>query len=207
MSKRFNEEFITLMDNLNKIMMKNGEPFRAKAYQKAQETILTYPKSITAAEQLEGLPAIGPTIMDKLKEYVKTGTLRILEQEKSNPVNILTDVYGIGPKKAEELVKAGIKTIADLRARQDELLNDIQRVGLQYYEDILQRIPRQEIEEYKAHISEIVKSDTFEIVGSYRRGAQHSGDIDIIITGQTGLAYKELIDELIKKKIIFGYNK
>jgi len=202
MSKRFNEEFITLMDNLNKIMTKNGEPFRAKAYQKAQETILTYPKSITAAEQLEGLPAIGPTIMDKLKEYVKTGTLRILEQEKSNPVNILTDVYGIGPKKAEELVKVGIKTIADLRARQDELLNDIQRVGLQYYEDILQRIPRQEIEEYKAQISEIVKGDTFEIVGSYRRGAQHSGDIDIIITGQTGLAYKELIDELIKKKII-----
>jgi NAD-dependent DNA ligase len=202
MSKRYNEEFIILMDNLNKIMMNHGEPFRAKAYQKAQDTILKYPNSITTAEQLEGLPAIGPTIMDKLKEYVKTGTLRILEQEKSNPVNILTDVYGIGPKKAEELVKTGIKTIADLREKQDELLNDIQKIGLQYYEDILQRIPRQEIEEYKAVISEIIKSDTFEIVGSYRRGAQHSGDIDIIITGQTGLAYKELIDELIKKKII-----
>ena len=202
MSKRYNEEFIILMDNLNKIMMNHGEPFRAKAYQKAQDTILKYPNSITTAEQLEGLPAIGPTIMDKLKEYVKTGTLRILEQEKSNPVNILTDVYGIGPKKAEELVKTGIKTIADLREKQDELLNDIQKIGLQYYEDILQRIPRQEIEEYKVVISEIIKSDTFDIVGSYRRGAQHSGDIDIIITGQTGLAYKELIDELIKKKII-----
>jgi DNA polymerase/3'-5' exonuclease PolX len=140
--------------------------------------------------------------MEKFEEYVKTGTLRIIEQEKTNPINILTDVYGIGPKKAEELVKVGIKTIAELRERQDELLNDIQKVGLQFYEDILERIPRAEIDEYKILFKSIVKSDAFEIVGSYRRGAENSGDIDIIITGDTGIAYKEMIDELIKRKII-----
>jgi NAD-dependent DNA ligase len=148
--------------------------------------------------------------MEKFEEYVKTGTLRIIENEKTNPINILTDVYGIGPKKAEELVKVGIKTIAELRERQDELLNDIQKIGLQFYEDILERIPRQEIEEYKELFLSVAKSvakgleksDTFEIVGSYRRGAQNSGDIDVIITGETGLLYKDLIDELIKKKII-----
>ena len=199
-----NEEFIDLLDKLSGIMMKHGEPFRAKAYQKAQNSIISYPNNITSLKQLEGLPGIGATIMEKFKEYVETGTLRIIEQEKTNPINILTDVYGIGPKKAEELVKAGIKTIAELRERQDELLNDIQKVGLQFYEDILQRIPRQEIEEYK----ELLKSDiknkdaAFEIVGSYRRGAENSGDIDIIITGDTGIAYKDLIDELIKRKII-----
>ena len=40
MSKRYNESFINLMDKLSEIMMKHGEPFRAKAYQKAQDTIL-----------------------------------------------------------------------------------------------------------------------------------------------------------------------
>ena len=123
MSKRYNESFIDLLNKLSEIMMKHGEPFRAKAYQKAQDTILKHPSIITSVQQLEGLPGIGPTIMEKLKEYVETGTLRILEQEKSNPINILTDVYGIGPKKAEELVKAGIKTIAELRLNQNELLN------------------------------------------------------------------------------------
>ena len=206
--KRYNEEFIDLLDKLSGIMMKHGEPFRAKAYQKAQDSILKYNGSITSVIQLEGLPGIGATIMEKFKEYVETGTLRIIELEKTNPVNILTDVYGIGPKKAEELVKAGIKTIAELRARQDELLNDIQKIGLQFYEDILKRIPRQEIEEYKTILAESVATtesvteNAFEIVGSYRRGAQDSGDIDIIITGQNGLLYKDLIDELIKKKII-----
>jgi len=206
MSKRYNESFIDLLNKLSEIMMKHGEPFRAKAYQKAQDTILKYPSIITSVQQLEGLSGIGPTIMDKLKEYVETGTLRILEQEKTNPINIFTDVYGIGPKKAEELVKAGVKTIAELRTRQNELLNEIQKIGLTFYEDILQRIPRSEIEQYKIIFEKCFvkhnETDAFEIVGSYRRGAADSGDIDIIITGLTSLAYKKLIDNLIKNKII-----
>jgi DNA polymerase/3'-5' exonuclease PolX len=40
--KRYNEEFIDLLDKLSGIMMKHGEPFRAKAYQKAQDSILKY---------------------------------------------------------------------------------------------------------------------------------------------------------------------
>jgi DNA ligase (NAD+) len=200
--KRYNEEFINLLDKLSGIMMNHGEPFRAKAYQKAQNSILKYNGEITSVYQLLGFPGIGSTIMEKFEEYVKTGTLRIIEQEKTNPINILTDIYGIGPKKAEELVKVGVKTIAELRERQDELLNDIQKVGLQFYEDILERIPRSEIDEYKTLFKSIVKGDAFEIVGSYRRGAENSGDIDIIITGDTGTAYKEMIDELIKRKII-----
>ena len=207
---QYNKEFIDLLEALSSIMIKHGEPFRAKAYQKALDTIMIYPDAITSAEQLAGAPGIGPTIMDKLKEYVETGTLRILELEKTNPINILTDVYGIGPKKAEDLVKAGIKTIADLRLRQDELLNSIQKIGLEFYEDILARIPRQEIEEYNTVFDKVFdkvlkkdkKTDTFEIVGSYRRGAENSGDIDIIITGENGLIYKSFIDELIKQNII-----
>jgi DNA ligase (NAD+) len=206
MSKRYNEAFINLMDKLTEIMLKHGEPFRAKAYQKAQDTILRYPNSITSVQQLEGLPGIGPTIMDKLKEFVETGTLRILEQEKNNPINIFTDVYGIGPKKAEELVKTGIKTITELRLKQNDLLNEIQKIGLTFYEDILQRIPRSEIEQYKTIFQNCFvkhnEKDDFEIVGSYRRGASDSGDIDVIITGLTSLAYKSLIDNLIKNKII-----
>jgi DNA ligase (NAD+) len=207
-AKRYNEEFIVLMEKLNNIMSKHGEPFRARAYQKAQESIMTYQNDIVTVDQLKDLPGIGSTIMDKLKEYVETGTLRVLEQDKTNPINILTDVYGIGPKKAEELVKEGITTIDLLRSRQDELLNDVQKIGLEFYEDILARIPRQEIKEYETLFKQIFdkiktnSSDNFEIVGSYRRGALNSGDIDIIITGNTGATYKTLIDELIKNKII-----
>ena len=204
---RYNEKFIDLMEKLNSIMLKQGEAFRARAYQKAQETIMAYPDNITSPSQLKGLPGIGSTIMDKLDEYVQTGTLRILEREKNNPINTLGEVYGIGPKKAQELVAMGITTIEQLRENQDKVLNDIQKVGLKYNNDIQQRIPRSEIEQYNTLFTSIFdklkSSDSkFEIVGSYRRGALDSGDIDVIITGNTGDVYKKFVDELVKQKII-----
>ena len=204
-SGRLNEKFIELMEQLANIMLKQGQPFRSRAYQKAQETIMAYPDDITNPDQLKGKPGIGSTIMDKLNEYVETGTLKILEREKNNPVNILADIYGVGPKKAEELVKNGITSIAELR-NNENLLNDIQKVGLRYYEDVLKRIPRSEIEEYKTIFeSDFQKQNSdskFEIVGSYRRGAQNSGDIDVIITSESPKIFINFIDELIKKKII-----
>jgi len=210
LNKVYNQEFIDILDKLSAIMVKQGEPFRARAYQKAQETIMSYPSDITDPAQLKGLPGIGDTIMEKFNEYVQTGTLKVLEREKTNPLNILADVYGIGPKKAKELVDKGITNIDQLRARQDEL-NDIQKVGLQYYEQILERIPRSEIVEYdtmfKSAFAKVAANDPsarFEIVGSYRRGAQSSGDIDVIITGNSGAIYKAFIDELIKQKIILN---
>ena len=203
---RLNEKFIELMEKLSDIMLKQGEPFRARAYQKAEETIMSYPDDITSPEQLKGKPGIGTTIMDKLEEYVATGTLKVLEREKLNPVNILADVYGIGPKKAKDLVENGISSIAQLRENQ-QLLNDIQKVGLRYYEDVLKRIPRAEIEDYKSIFESVFQTvatpkSSFEIVGSYRRGAQTSGDIDMIITSDSPQVFINFIDDLIKKKLI-----
>ena len=210
-SGRLNEKFIELMEKLADIMLKQGEPFRARAYQKAQETIMAFPDDILSPEQLTGKPGIGSTIMDKLTEYMQTGTLKVLEREKNNPVNILADVYGIGPKKAKELVDNGIKTIAQLREN-PQMLNAVQKVGLRYYEDILKRIPRSEIEEYESIfdtnfmfatlLKEPNDDPRFEVVGSYRRGAQNSGDIDVIITAKDPKVFVRFIDTLINQKII-----
>jgi NAD-dependent DNA ligase len=205
-SGRLNEKFSDLMGKLADIMLKQGETFRARAYQKAQETIMSYPGDIMSANDLKGKPNIGPTIMEKLNEYSQTGTLKVIEREKNNPVNILGDIYGVGPKKAKELVEGGITSIAQLRENQDKL-NDIQKVGLKYYEDILKRIPRSEIQQY-AHIfeTEFNKVSTpdsqFEIVGSYRRGAKESGDIDVIITADSPKVFVDFINSLITQKII-----
>ena len=74
-SGRLNEKFSDLMGKLADIMSKQGETFRARAYQKAQETIMSYPGDIMSANDLKGKPNIGPTIMEKLNEYSQTGTL------------------------------------------------------------------------------------------------------------------------------------
>lgn len=199
---RYNEQFIDILDRLATIMTKHGEPFRARAYQKAQETIMTMCQvDITSPNDLKGKPGIGDTIMEKLKEYVATGTLRVLEQEKSNPVNVLADIYGVGPKKAQELVDKGITSIEMLRKNQS-MLNDIQRVGLHYYEDILERIPRSEIETYKSIFEQAILDAKMEIVGSYRRGAPTSGDIDVIVTSTSPQAFTTFVDKLLAQRVI-----
>ena len=206
MPKRMNESYIGLLEELYNIMMKQGEPFRARAYKKAQETVMSINEDIISPDQLKGKPGIGPTIMEKLNEYERTGTLKVLEREKNNPVNKLADIYGIGPKKAKELVDKGITSIDQLRENQN-LLNDVQKVGLKYYEDILKRIPRSEIDEFNQVFSKYFQQiatpeSKFEIVGSYRRGAESSGDIDVIVTSPQSNVFKQFIDVLIEHKII-----
>ena len=106
------------------------------------------------------------------------------------------------------MVEKGIKTIAQLRENK-KLLNDKQLIGLEHYEDILKRIPRSEIQEYEKHFAGVFSAlkqptATFSIVGSYRRGASDSGDIDLIITdsGNDSSVLQKFVAALIDKKII-----
>ena len=87
--------------------------------------------------------------------------MAVLERERSNPINLFGEIHGIGPKKAEELVKAGITTIEELEKNQDRL-NDTQKVGLKYYKEIKERIPREEINEFRSIFSKIF-TDNWEI--------------------------------------------
>ena len=133
-----------------------------------------------------------------------------MKKQKNDPRFIFSEIYGVGPKKADELVKKhNITTIKQLRDKQDELLNDKQKIGLKYYEDVLKRIPRKEIDLYHKKLSTIFdkvknKNSTFEIVGSYRRGALDSGDIDIIISDPSDSreVFNKFLDELISKILI-----
>jgi len=208
---RYNEKLISVLDELSTYMIKKGEPFRSRAYKKAEETLILFPQDITPDNYknigLENLPGIGETIMRKIEEYIETGTLRILERERTDPRNVFTDVYGIGPKKAKELVDNGFTTIDQLREKQDEVLNTIQRTGLRYYEDIMERIPRSEIDTYsrvfERAFDKVKESDSrYEIVGSYRRGGHTSGDIDVVITSNNNDVFKRFLELLSDERIV-----
>ena len=162
-SKRYNEEFITVLDELSDLIRRRGEAHRAIAYQNAAQTIIKFSDDITdPVTQLKGLPGIGPTILNKLNEYVKTGKITALEKERAKPLIILAEPFGIGTAKAKELVAAGITSIEELRKQQD-LLNDKQKIGLKYLEDIRKRIPRAEIDKFSKTFTKI-----FRVFEAYR---------------------------------------
>lgn len=204
-----NKKILTMLEELRDIMQRRGDAIRAKAYENASTQIMLLKKDIINPKiDLKEVIGIGKTITDKIDTYLKTGTLEILEREKNNPINIFTQVYGIGPKKAEELVKKEITTIEQLKNNLN-LLNDKQKIGVKYYDDILKCIPRSEIDDFYVKLSIIFEmfdnSDNhFEIVGSYRREKQDSGDIDIIITNSKNdkSIFNELLDYLKQEKYI-----
>ena len=206
---RRNEDYVKVLSEIEFIKMKRGDFMSAKRYKNAQEAILKISDDITSPKDLEKIKFIGKKMLEVLNEYHSTGKVEYLEKEKKNPVNIFANIYGVGYVNAEKIVNSGIKTIEELREKQDEILNDKQKIGLQYYEDILERIPREEIESYDLAFKEVFDSlnspsSAYEIVGSYRRGASNSGDIDIIITDHKNRisVFKQFIDALQERGII-----
>jgi NAD-dependent DNA ligase len=85
-------------------------------------------------------------------------------------------------------------------------------MGLHYYEDILEKVPRSEIDVYHAQFGKAFDNSlashpaqtnsNYEIVGSYRRGATVSGDIDVIVTSNLPDVFVSFVDALISAKII-----
>ena len=189
MANTANMNIVNLFEELSDLLNKLGEPFRAKAYKSASNAISTYQEEITKDTDLNSIKGLGKTTIEKVHEILETGHIKYVDELKQRPQILFTNVYGIGPKKAKELADKGYKTILELSNAYSEnksILNDKQAIGIKYYNDIMERIPRHEINEFKSILEETLSKNQFslqfEIVGSYRRGAETSGDIDVILT-------------------------
>ena len=139
---------------------------------------------ILKAKEAAKTAKAGPAFVPK----GKVGQVVDSMEDPDDPVTILKGIYGVGPKKAESLVADNkITSIQQLRKEvktNRSLLNDKQTIGLKYYESILERIPRSEMVEHERYIKASIDDGMWEvtIVGSYRRGVESSGDIDVLIT-------------------------
>ncbi|XP_034974539.2 DNA polymerase beta isoform X1 [Zootoca vivipara] len=159
------------------------------AYRKAASVISKYPSKIKSGAEAKKLDGVGAKIAEKIDEFLSTGKLRKLEKirqdDTSSSINFLTRVSGIGPAAARKFVDEGIKTLEDLK-KNEHKLNHHQRIGLKYFEDFEKRIPRKEmLEMQEIVLSEVKKVDPTYIAtvcGSFRRGAESSGDMDILLT-------------------------
>ncbi|XP_036383016.1 DNA polymerase beta [Megalops cyprinoides] len=159
------------------------------AYRKAASVIAKYPDKIKSGAEAKKLDGVGAKIAEKIDEFLTTGKLRKLEKirndDTSSSINFLTRVTGIGPAAARKFVEEGVKTLEDLK-KVEHKLNHHQQIGLKYFEDFEKRIPRAEMEKMEklilAELEELDPEYIGTICGSYRRGAESSGDIDILLT-------------------------
>jgi DNA polymerase beta len=210
---------IEALDTLRKRDVANKELFKARAYAKVIGELKAHPAPITSYEDVASIAGIGDKISKKIKEILETGGLRAAElaKEKYNiaALDEFQNIYGVGPAKATSLVEAGFTSIAELREAiktTPKLLNDKQKIGLKYYEDLLERITREEMMEHEdilhSRLPHTMEDYTCELVGSFRRQAETSGDIDVLIRIPHDTTEEETasnLSEYVKILQDFGY--
>lgn len=188
------------LDTMRKADLARRKPFQARAYAKVISELQSLESPITRVEDVKGIPGIGEKIQEKIQEIIATGSLASAAQARQEVsldiMDALQNVHGIGPVKARELIdKHNIRSIDDLRravAADPTLLNDVQKMGLKYYDDAILRIPREEMREHEEFIlSGLDERFQGTVVGSYRRGAADSGDIDVLLTLPDSMSTKE----------------
>ena len=206
--------FFKLINNARKDKPK-GYQFKIKNYNKAINLLKKANDTWDKYEDFEDLMLEGfknpKKILAKIQEIINTGTLESLKDYEEDPmiktINELTGVHGIGTENAKKLYKLGIKTIEELRDN-PQYLNDVQKIGLKYYDDIKKRIPREEIDVYDKIFQWIYKKYKckikINIAGSYRRGVKNSGDIDLLVSSDKyqGKVIPIICNELKKLKLL-----
>lgn len=219
MTTNYKQVIIDSLEVLRKRDLAEKEPFKARAYAKVITQLKNHESPITSFEDVQNIKGIGEKITKKIKEILETGSLKSAEKAKElyniDALDAFQNIYGVGPAKATDLVKAGFSTIAQLRdavKKDPKLLNDKQTIGLKYYEDLLERIPRTEMLEHQDVLESLKPDDmedyTLEIVGSFRREAITSGDIDVLIRIPPYTPQKtstEMLNQYVRMMTGFGY--
>jgi len=190
--------------------------FRARAYRNAIKEIKKLTIPIRSGADAAKLPGIGKKIADKIQEIIDTGELHQVQElgteqlEYNKGLQLFTKIWGVGPVKAKELWKAGARTVKDIETNPNvyDLLNDNQKIGLQYFDDLQKRIPQSRIEPVVEEIKKGIRDLNIEhnlkirsrVCGSFRRKKPTLGDMDLLVIEENDVPVINLIVDALKER-------
>ena len=187
-SENPNAHTIKILEEMGRYYDQMQDQWRTLAYRRGVTTLKKQRTKISTAKQAAALPFIGTRLAEKIEEIVLTNRLRKLDNTKDDPLDkvlrLFLGVYGAGLVQANKWIQAGHRCLDDLQAKAK--LTDSQKIGIAHYADFNARIPRAEVAAHGAFVKAALRKidPNFEatVMGSYRRGAAHSGDIDMLIS-------------------------
>lgn len=190
----------SIIQNLEKLqLLYKKDPKKkwgVRAISIAIKAIKEYDSLIISGTQMKtDIKGVGDKIAIRIDEIINTGTLEELESDdkKEGELSALEKILlitGVGPSRAKKWVnELGCKNLEDVKkAIEEEKIKSTHHIdiGIKYYDDFQQKIPRHEIDIMKnifeSNLQKINKKLVFEICGSYRRCLPQSGDIDILVS-------------------------
>ncbi|MFA5925568.1 MAG: DNA polymerase/3'-5' exonuclease PolX [Parcubacteria group bacterium] len=182
-----------------------GDQFRPRAYERASHLIESMDEDLediykkSGVKGLMKIQGIGKGMAEHIEEYIKTGKIGTFEKLKREaPIDLesFSAVEGVGPKMLLALYKnLGVKNIRDLeKAARAGKVRTLPRFGEKTEENILRSIELSREHRgrfllgYVSPIARNIEKDLsavsgvqkVSICGSFRRGKETIGDIDIL---------------------------
>ena len=201
-----NHEIAAVFEQIADLLeYQSANPFRVRAYRNGAKKIseLTEPLAAIADDEsrsLTDLEGIGKDLAEKIETLLASGTLPMLEELQTQiPAGVLTlsRIPGVGPKKAASLHKElGISSLAELRAAcEQQLVRGLKGFGAKTEETILKGLAIAEeagvrmrwadaetvVDALLEHMNGEPAIQQMEIAGSYRRGRDTIGDLDLLV--------------------------
>nr|XP_053645240.1 DNA polymerase lambda-like [Cherax quadricarinatus]XP_053645241.1 DNA polymerase lambda-like [Cherax quadricarinatus]XP_053645242.1 DNA polymerase lambda-like [Cherax quadricarinatus] len=199
-----NTHITTELEKLEAVYKNKKDTWRAMGYQKAISAIRNHPREIKSREEALSIHGVGESLADKVSEIIESGKLRkvaeVCEGEEVETLKLFMGVWGAGPTTAHNWYTQGFRTLEDLRTK--AALTRHQQIGLEHYEDINSRIPRDEVTEIEDYVRSaalgVQQGLTVMVCGSYRRGKPSCGDVDILVTHPDGHSHENIFKPLLK---------
>lgn len=201
-----NAEIAAVFEQIADLLEFQGaNPFRVRAYRNGARAIhdLSQPVAELAAgpeDLLTGIPGIGKDLAEKVATLVRTGSVPLLEELLAQiPESILAvlRVPGLGPKRAATLYRElGIATLDQLReACESHRISQLKGFGAKTESSILNGLEiaaQADVRTYWSEADQVAQSlrdhlgscheiKRLEFAGSYRRGKDTVGDLDILV--------------------------
>lgn len=187
--------------------IEGANPFRVRAYRFAARTLRDLSREVAEmvenGEDLTTLPGIGKDLAGKIAEIVGTGTAAVLEEyHKKIPATVteLLQIPGLGPKRvkalsrelhihsAPELQKAAhegrVRAIPGFGEKIERHILDALAVRVRKARRFKIAVAAQYAEALVTHLRTAPAVNRVTVAGSYRRGRETIGDLDILVTAR-----------------------
>jgi len=198
--------FHTIADYLE---IEGENPFKIRAYRNASRTIQglgsELKEIVAGGEELTGLPGIGKDLAAKIVEILETGTAQALERLKEKvPAGVIEilKIPGLGPKRVSALYhELKIESLAELQkaaeagrvqalpgfgAKTEQHIREALEALSQRPARVSIALARPSVEALSRYLQQVPGVFEVAAAGSFRRGRETVGDIDILVTATEG---------------------
>ncbi|KAI2720106.1 hypothetical protein CBS147318_3412 [Penicillium roqueforti] len=213
-----NEDFILQLVKIRRIRELTIDKIGVRAYSTAIAALAAYPYPIQRPSEILALPGCNAKIADLFAQFQQhggcehtddDGNVAAADSLEKDPIlrvlNSFFQIWGVGAKTAREFYQRGWRDLDDIVEHGWDTLSRVQQIGVKFYEEFQEGIPRAEsegiatvIQDHAARVrAEDANGIECVIVGGYRRGKQVSGDVDVILSHRDDAVTRNLIVDLV----------